>query len=177
MYAKINSAGEVIQYPYTQADFKLENPNTKLSTYELNTAYFGTEDAEENGSSVVQVVEVQKPSITNLQNVEEGDPELSGDVWSQTWVVSDKTSEEIEEIQARITQEALKVNTDIRNRRLSKSDWTQLVDAPLTDDQKADYAAWRQEMRDLTSHASWPNLEEADWPLDPHNMLNISIAD
>jgi hypothetical protein len=37
-----------------------------------------------------------------------------------------------------------------RNRLLSESDWTQLNDTPMTDDKRAAWAAYRQELRDLT---------------------------
>lgn len=38
-----------------------------------------------------------------------------------------------------------------RNFFLANSDWTQTVDAPFTPEKKAEWAAYRQELRDLTS--------------------------
>lgn len=37
-----------------------------------------------------------------------------------------------------------------RNRLLSESDWTQLNDTPMTDAKRASWAAYRQDLRDLT---------------------------
>jgi len=55
-------------------------------------------------------------------------------------------------------------NREYRNQLLSSTDWTQLPDAPLTDEQKAAYGIYRQALRDLTDHVNWPNLDAADWP-------------
>lgn len=69
------------------------------------------------------------------------------------------------------TQEEL-IDVHIRNRRsflLGSSDWTQAVDAPLSADQKAAWAAYRQELRDLPS--KFPNVKKDDdveWPTPPN---------
>lgn len=53
---------------------------------------------------------------------------------------------------------------ELRNSLLSETDWTQISDSPLNDSKKAEWATYRQALRDLTKHANWPNLEESDWP-------------
>ena len=58
-------------------------------------------------------------------------------------------------------------NRNTRNQLLSDSDWTQFNDSPLTDEAKALWVTYRTALRDITSHANWPNLEEADWPVKP----------
>ena len=55
----------------------------------------------------------------------------------------------------------------MRDEALTNSDWTQMPDSPLTEEQKTSYATYRQALRDITSHANWPNLEESDWPVKP----------
>ena len=54
-----------------------------------------------------------------------------------------------------------------RNAGLEWCDWTQLPDSPLSDSKKAEWATFRQALRDITSHSNWPNLEEEDWPTEP----------
>ena len=54
-----------------------------------------------------------------------------------------------------------------RSALLYGSDWTQMPDSPLSDSKKAEWATFRQALRDITSHSNWPNLEEADWPTQP----------
>ena len=49
-----------------------------------------------------------------------------------------------------------------RNRLLYECDWTQVADAPV--DQAA-WAAYRQELRDITSQETFPS--EVTWPVAP----------
>lgn len=52
-----------------------------------------------------------------------------------------------------------------RNYLLAQSDWTQLADAPLTQEQKTAWSAYRQALRDVPSHFNSP--EEVVWPSAP----------
>ena len=54
-----------------------------------------------------------------------------------------------------------------RNNLLEESDWTQMPDSPLTDAEKTTWQTYRQALRDITSHANFPNLQDADWPTKP----------
>ena len=60
--------------------------------------------------------------------------------------------------------------SEVREERkiiLDWCDWTQSPDSPLSDSKKAEWATFRQALRDLPSHSNWPNLQEADWPDEP----------
>jgi len=63
-------------------------------------------------------------------------------------------TDELKETNARLERDAL----------LRESDWTQVLDAPLTDDQKTQYRTYRQALRDITLHQNWPDLADEDWP-------------
>lgn len=52
-----------------------------------------------------------------------------------------------------------------RDRLLQQTDYTQLPDAPLTEQQKADYATYRQELRDLPANTVDP--ANPVWPSEP----------
>ena len=54
-----------------------------------------------------------------------------------------------------------------RNAKLSDSDWTQMNDSPLTNEQKTAWATYRQELRDISDLDAWPNLANEDWPVEP----------
>ncbi len=62
---------------------------------------------------------------------------------------------------------AAAANRATRNQLLSDSDWTQIADSALTDEAKALWVTYRTALRDITSHADWPNLADADWPTKP----------
>lgn len=49
-----------------------------------------------------------------------------------------------------------------RGNRLQLSDWTQTVDAPLTENEKARWREYRQKLRDIPEQTGFP--EEVSWP-------------
>lgn len=52
-----------------------------------------------------------------------------------------------------------------RNKQLADSDWTQLVDSPLDDDQKSAWRNYRQALRNLTDQQQFPWI--VTWPSKP----------
>ncbi|MFD2177849.1 tail fiber assembly protein [Veronia pacifica] len=52
-----------------------------------------------------------------------------------------------------------------RNYLLKDTDWTQMTDAPLTDQQRTAYAEYRQALRDLTQ--TFANPADIIWPIKP----------
>lgn len=52
-----------------------------------------------------------------------------------------------------------------RDQLLSDSDWTQLADAPLTPAKQAQWATYRQELRDIPSQPGYPG--SVSWPVKP----------
>jgi hypothetical protein len=80
------------------------------------------------------------------------------DGWAYTVRVEDKTAEEIA---ADIASKSAQVRAQ-RDRLLSASDWTQVLDAPVD---RAAWATYRQALRDLPSQEGFPNVE---FPQDPN---------
>ena len=54
-----------------------------------------------------------------------------------------------------------------RNKLLADSDWTQMNDSPLSNEDKTAWTVYRSELRNLTDDAAWPNLTDDDWPVAP----------
>ena len=54
-------------------------------------------------------------------------------------------------------------NRATRDTKLAETDFYALSDVTMS----AEMTTYRQALRDITSHANWPNLEEADWPTKP----------
>ena len=54
-----------------------------------------------------------------------------------------------------------------RNKLLADSDWTQMNDSPLSNEDKTAWATYRQELRDMSDLAAWPNIADDDWPVAP----------
>ena len=75
-----------------------------------------------------------------------------------------------------LATESWEINIDLlyeeirkeRDQRLYASDWTQIPDAPLTAEQKAAWATYRQELRDVpANNTNITDLSQVVWPTQP----------
>ena len=90
---------------------------------------------------------------------------------ASNWVASDAASIGWAYDGANFTAPAVYVPTlaeqssSVRSKRtglLKETDWTQLADSPAD---SATWAIYRQALRDITKHPSFPNLSDSDWPV------------
>jgi len=65
--------------------------------------------------------------------------------------------------QATLDAATATANRTTRDTKLVETDFYALSDVTMS----AEMTTYRQALRDITSHANWPNLEEADWPTKP----------
>ena len=156
MFVKVTN-GSVDQYPYTIGNLRRDNPNVSFP------ASIPTETLTAFG--VHSVTQEAAPTYNKrTQTVARATaPVLEGGAWVLKWVTTDKTSAEIQSYDNGIADS----NRKERNTLLSNSDWTQVADTPLSDADKALWVTYRQALRDITSHANWPNLDKDDWPTQP----------
>ena len=152
MYAKIVD-GEVDTFPYFKGMLKSDFPNTsfpKVVSDDLLESY-----------GIYRVVHGEQPSFDlKTQDIAPSDtPILIDGVWTIVWSVTDKTAEEI---QSQIENVSEDKRRD-RDALLAETDWWASSDLTMT----AEQTAYRQALRDITIHANWPYLEEADWPTKP----------
>lgn len=66
------------------------------------------------------------------------------------------------ELPEQTSEEKAAITRATRNRLLANCDWTQLADAPLTEEQKAAYAEYRQALRDVPEQDGFP--DNVVWP-------------
>lgn len=152
MYIKLTN-GSIDQYPYTVAQLRRDNPNTSFPKRIPETTLANW--------SVYPVTENDAPSYTErTQKIERDEnPTLSNGSWSIGWTVFDKTSDEIQEYD----DEMASANRSRRNSLLGETDIYGLSDMTMT----AAMTTYRQKLRDITTHANWPNLADDDWPTKP----------
>lgn len=70
--------------------------------------------------------------------------------------------------EAELNNQVLKSIRATRRNKLTESDWTQFADSPLIDTKKAEWATYRQALRDLPQE--YPNAISNDdiiWPTKP----------
>jgi hypothetical protein len=148
MYVKVTNGSPEI---YTIGQLRRDNPNTS----------FPKSLSEQTLSSynVFPLYPTDQPTYDHTKNVVEGTPQEVGGVWTQVWSVSDASSEEIA---ARIERQSER-SREKRDTLIAGTDWWASSDLTMT----AAQTAYRQALRDITSHANWPHLDEADWPTKP----------
>ena len=92
--------------------------------------------------------------------------------WVQAWEISDMFSDDPElgtkaeqeaAYQATLDASVAEFNRSERDRKIAETDWWASSDLTMT----AEQTAYRQALRDITSHANWPRLDGADWPTKP----------
>lgn len=147
--------GVIAKYPYTIGMLRKDNPNTsfpKRPTDELLAEW-----------DMQLVAKVDRPNVDHMKNVNEGTPVVINGTWTQVWEVADATAEEIAE---RNEQAAAFVRSQ-RDALLASTDWLVIKAQETGGSISAEWAAYRQALRDITSHANFPHLDEADWPVKP----------
>lgn len=152
MYAKLTN-GNVDTYPYSIRQLRRDNPHTSFPRQvpdEMLADY-----------GVMPVNPVPVPSHDErTQRVEQNAaPHMEGSEWFIGWQVVSRTTEEVQAYD----DNAAASNRAIRDSKLAETDYLALSDQTLT----AEMSTYRQALRDITTHANWPNLADADWPVKP----------
>ena len=95
--------------------------------------------------------------------------------WVEAWQIADMFADTTEDgvtttkaeheaaYQAQLDTDAAERNRTERDQFIAETDWWASSDLTMT----AEQTAYRQALRDITSHANWPHLDEADWPTKP----------
>jgi len=152
MYVKITN-GSVDTYPYSVGPLRRDNPETSFPKR--------IPDAMLEDWGVYSVTVADEPSYTERTQTlsQNAQPTLVNNVWTLGWSVTDKTSAEITEYDNDVAAN----NRATRDAKLAETDYFALTDVTLT----ADMTTYRQALRDLPTHANWPNLGDDDWPTKP----------
>ena len=151
-FVKISN-NEATTYPYSLGQLRRDNPNVsfpKSIPDEMLSSY-----------GVKRVSIASEPSFdVRTQTISEKSlPSLMDEQWVLGWTVSDKTAEDIDQYD----QSLANSNRSKRNSLLQQTDWTALSDVTMS----TEMTTYRQALRDITNHANWPNLQDADWPVKP----------
>jgi len=151
-YVKI-SDGAVVEFPYNLFKLKRDNPSTSFPKTMSDTAL------EEWGVYRV-TVDAEPQEDMRYKNVERSNTPVQRDgSWVLEWTVTDKTAEQITEYADRTAEQG----RAIRDGFLAETDWWAVSDRTMT----AEQTSYRQALRDITTHANWPYLNDEDWPTKP----------
>ena len=150
--------GQPVNYPLTYSNFRMLFPHTSFPDSPDNSFLV------DFGYAVFTYTE--QPAPVQFENTSDGPIvwDATKDAYTNTWVQTPFTPAEME--QAR--QNALYALRRQRDAKLQASDWTQLPDVPLTDDRRAEWVAYRQELRGYLDTVTDPFNPPA-WPVPPQN--------
>ena len=193
MYAKING-GTVVKFPYTFGDLRKEHPNVSfpknitqgiMQKYGMVGVLEGPKPTPTAYQTVKRNALPTRPVIGQYTEDDAPMPDMVGeDIIAGYWMIgytavdmfADTTETDDEGVETTTTkaeheaayQATLDAKTATANRKtrdelIAETDYLALSDNTLT----AEMTTYRQALRDITSHANWPNLVDADWPTKP----------
>ena len=165
MEFRVRSSGEL----KNQGGIRKLNPNISLPRV------WGEDIYEVLG--IDPVLESTRPTPTGDYKtvVRNGAVQDADNDWVQAWVEQDMFSDTTEDgvtttkaeheaaYTARRTADSAANVRSKRDAKLTETDWTGMSDVTMA----SDMTTYRQALRDITSHANFPNLEDADWPEAP----------
>lgn len=155
----------------TQGELRRDNPNVSLPKV-WNTNVYET-------LNVDPVLPSTKPTegVGQYQHaIRNGATQDANGNWIQAWQIVDMFQDTTDDdgnvttkaqheaaYQTDLDTNAAESNRRERNRLITETDWWAMSDRTMTSEQ----TAYRQALRDITTHANWPHLEDADWPTKP----------
>ena len=154
----------------SQGQLRKENPNMSMPKVWTSNVF--------DALSVDPVLRAPKPTegIGAYQSVRRnGVTQDAKGNWVEAWEVADMFSDTTEDgvtttkaeheaaYQAQLDSNAAESNRTQRDRLIGETDWWASSDLTMT----AEQTAYRQALRNITSPANWPHLDEADWPTKP----------
>ena len=151
----------------TQGELRRDNPNMSMPRVWNSNVH--------DALNVDPVLAAPQPTdgIGQYQHViRNGVVQDANNNWVQAWQIVDMFADDSElgtkaeqeaAYQQGLDDSAANNNRAERDRLIAETDWWASSDLTMT----AEQTAYRQALRDITSHANWPHLEEADWPTKP----------
>ena len=155
----------------TQGELRRDNPNMSMPKVWTSNVH--------DALNVDPVFAAPKPTdgIGQYQHViRNGVVQDANNNWVQAWQITDMFSDYTDEegvvhtkaeqeaaYQTQLDTSAAERNRETRDRLIAETDWWASSDLTMT----AEQTAYRQALRDITTHANWPHLSEDDWPTKP----------
>ena len=153
----------------SQGIWRKRNPNTSLPKVWKQPTL--------DSLNLEPVFNANPPTTTKFQvAVKNGVEQDANGNWVTAWAVRDMFADTTAEdgtvttkaeheaaYQAQLDEQASAIVRERRNKLLAETDYLALTDNTLSDTTKA----YRQALRDITSHVNFPYLSEEDWPVKP----------
>jgi hypothetical protein len=153
-YVLIDQKGNVGNYPFSLWELRNMYPHVSFPA--------NISDEALANWNVFPVVKALTPEIDLLtQDLKPGPLVNNEGIWTESCIIVSLSSDEAAKRRATALEE-LRIE---RNSRLNACDWTQLPDAPLSQEEKQAWASYRQALRDVPENTS--DLLNPVWPIAP----------
>jgi len=152
----------------SQGQLRKENPNMSLPRV--------WNDNVHDALNVDPVLRSPAATVGDYQvSVRDGVVQDANGNWVENYVARDMFADTTEDgvtttkaeheaaYQATLDAATAERNRATRDSKLAETDFYALTDVTLT----AEMTTYRQALRDITTHANWPNLNDDDWPTKP----------
>ena len=147
--------GNPIGHAVTEDNLRLLFPNKFPLPH-----VFVPDDVEPLGYGIYEFTQVPETEYP-LKAIEVAPVKRPNGIYYQTWMICQMDEDE-KAAATEFKSRAVRVERDIK---LGRSDWTQLADAPITDEQRIAWNVYRQALRDVPQQEGFPwNVE---WPTLP----------
>lgn len=122
------------------------------------------------------VLEAPKPTVGQYQTaVKNGAEKDAKGNWVTAWAVRDMFADDEDgtkaekeaAYQAKLDADAAAAVRTQRDKLLAETDWVVIMHTEKGTNIPALMELYRQALRDISAHANFPHLEEADWPEKP----------
>ena len=163
---RVRATGEV----KNQGQIRRDNPNVSLPRV------WNDNVCNVLGIDPVLAAPAPAPSADYKTVVRNGVTQDANNNWVYAWVERDMFADTTDEdgvtttkaeheaaYQARLDAEAAKNVRTQRDSKLAETDFYALSDVTMS----AEMTTYRQALRDITAHANFPYLTDADWPTKP----------
>ena len=153
----------------TQGEWRKAFPNTSLpktwkastlDSLDLDPVFASPKPSAGTFESVRRSGVVQDSKGNWVENYEV--VPMFSDITNEDGTITTKAEQEAT-YQTRLDEQSASSVRTQRDSLLTKTDWLALTDVTMT----PEMAAYRQALRDITTHANFPNLSEEDWPVKP----------
>jgi hypothetical protein len=122
----------------------------------IRAVVYNTSSAE-----VVRILSVSDQDCL-LDNIRDGESYILSD-WSGDITTASVVNGVV--VGGSKVDDTIQIFKGMRDALLASSDWTQAVDSPLSDAKKAEWATYRQQLRDLPANTTDP--ANPTWPTPP----------
>jgi len=136
--------------------------NGQIQTLKLASGDNAAEGVQENGTTLVHI---DFPIDNRIEFIETN-------YWDGKWLQRERPPNEHSSWNGSSWEwdlESLMPQVrSVRNAMLVRSDWTQMPDSPLSEDDKLDWQIYREELRSLSFvQDNISNVKDVDWPAEP----------